>query len=141
MANNSNQDEYNKALQNLLTLSGKKVEIKKVWLNASATSAFKGQDIDVDIQDADFVVITSRYSTNSSTFETFIFDPAEGGYLRELAGAGYANVGYQSRYVEFASEKITFGDNYYKNINTATTGTINNIYQIPVAIYTVKGVI
>lgn len=137
----TSQNEYNQAMQNLITMIGKKIEIKKVWTNASPTSTFKGQDIDVDIQDADFVVITSRYSTSSSTLETFVFDPAEGGYLRELAGAGYSNVGYQSRYVEFASEKITFSDNYYKNINSATAGTVNNNYQIPTVVFAVKGVI
>ena len=134
----TSQNEYNQAIQNLIKMGAK---IKKVYQNASPTSAFKGQAIDVELQDADFVMITSRYSTTGASLETFIFDPSQGGYLRELAGAGYSNVGYCSRYIEFASAKITFNDNYLKTINTSTAGTVNNTYQIPLAIYIVKGVI
>ena len=137
----TSQNELNQALQNLITMNGKKIEIKKVWTNASPTSAFKGQAIDVDFQENDFVMITWRYSTTGASLETLMFDPAQGGYLRELAGAGYSNVGYCSRYVEFAPQKITFNDNYLKTINTSTAGTVNNTYQIPLAIYIVKGVI
>ena len=39
----NNQNEYNKALQNLLAMSGKKAEIKKVWENASPGSDFVEQ--------------------------------------------------------------------------------------------------
>lgn len=134
----TNQNEIDQAIQNLIKMG---VKIMKVYQNASPTSAFKGQAIDVELQDADFVMITWRYSTTGASLETLMFDPAQGGYLRELAGAGYSNVGYCSRYVEFTPQKITFNDNYLKNINTSTGGTVNNNYQIPVTIYAVKGVI
>ena len=115
--------------------------IKKVWENASPTSSFAAQKIDIDTSDADFVVIVERYSTTSGSSEVFTIIPSMGGYLRTFAGAGYSTTGYCSRYVEFTSSQIKFGDNYLKSINTTTGGTVNNTYQIPTEIYTLKGVL
>ena len=115
--------------------------IQKVWTNASPTSSFAAQNIDIDTSDADFVVIVERYSTTSGSSEVFTIIPSMGGYLRTFAGAGYSTTGYCSRYVEFTSSQIKFGDNYLKSINTTTGGTVNNTYQIPTEIYTLKGVL
>ena len=119
----------------------KVVTLQKVWTNASPTSSFAAQKIDIDTSDADFVVIVERYSTTSGSSEVFTIIPSMGGYLRTFAGAGYSTTGYCSRYVEFTSSQIKFGDNYLKSINTTTGGTVNNTYQIPTEIYTLKGVL
>lgn len=118
------------------------VRIEKVWSNASPTSSFKEQSISVAVQNSDFVIIKEAYSTSDTDiYETFLVDPHKKAYLRSIASSAYSNVGYNVRLVTFGSSKITFTDNYAKNINTATAGTVNNTYQIPVEIYTIKGVI
>ena len=143
MANNSNQDEYNKALQNLLTLSGKKAEIKKVWENANPTSNFGEQDISIDLSDVDFVLIETFYATDTLTYvQTHIaaLDLTYISYL--LAQAAYSSIGYHTRPLKATTSGVHFYNNYMKGSITSTSaGTVNNKYQIPAAIYTVKGVI
>lgn len=137
----TNQNEIDQALQDLILMNRKKIEVKKVWSNASSTSTFKGQSVNANTKNADFVIVTERYSTSAGSSEVFAIIPTMGGYLRSLAGAEYSTTGYCSRWVEFTTSKVTFGDNYLKQINTSTGGSVNNTYQIPLAIYTVKGVI
>lgn len=115
--------------------------IKKVYSNSSPTSTFKGQSVTANTAGADFVIITERYSKSAGSSEVFTIVPSMGGYLRALAGAGYSNTGYCSRWVEFTDSKATFGDNYLKQLNNSTAGAVDNTYQIPLAIYTVKGVL
>jgi len=143
MASNSKQDEYNKALQNLLAMSGKKVEIKKVWENANPTSNFSEQDISVDLSDADFVLVETFYATDTLTYvQTHIaaLDLTYISYL--LAQAAYSSIGYHTRPFKASVSGVHFHNNYMKGSITSTSaGTVNNKYQIPAAIYTVRGVI
>lgn len=127
-----------KALQAILKMLKKKDERVLLWENASPGSTFKGQTINVDATQYGLIVLEERYSTETQSRETFIFTPVNGGYARELAGAEYSNVGYHSRWMEFKTSGITFGDNYYKNINTSTGGKVDNTYQIPQKIYGIK---
>ena len=129
-------NEIDKAVQTLLKLG---IKVTKLWENASPASAFKGQEIQVAAKSNDFVLIETNYSTTASTDEVFIIEPERGGYLRELAGAGYGNVGYSSRYVEFTDTAVKFGDNYTKtSIGSTANGTVNNTYQIPKQIFGIK---
>ena len=143
MASNSNQDEYNKALQNLLTQGCKKVEIEKVWENANPASNFGEQDISVDFSDADFVLVETFYATDTLTYvQTHIaaLDLTYISYL--LAQAAYSSIGYHTRALKATAGGVHFYSNYMKGSITSTSaGTVNNKYQIPAAIYTVKGVI
>ncbi len=89
MANNSNQDEYNKALQNLLTQGHKKVEIKKVWENASPASAYPKQEIPHDIDPAcNAVSIVCRLSTTNPIERVSTFRRGQTG---ELSVTGWYN--------------------------------------------------
>lgn len=140
---NSNQDEYNKALQNLLTMSGKKVEIEKVWENVSPESAFPAQNLDIDAAGADFIIIQKNYSkTDLKIKEVDICVPNGSTFvLIQSAQAVFANVGYCTRSGSATETKLTFSDNYYKNMASTAAGTVNNGYQIPTVAYAVKGVI
>ena len=66
-----NQDESNQALQSLILMNRKKIEIKKVWSNASPTSTFVAQQIpkskygDLNLLDYDFVGFRFWYSNTS----------------------------------------------------------------------------
>lgn len=53
------QNEYNQALQNLVKMNRKKIEIKKVWTNASPTSAFGAQTLRISTT-ADYILILTN---------------------------------------------------------------------------------
>lgn len=141
MANS--QDEYNKALQNLLALSNEKVEIKKVWENANPTSNFGEQDISVDLSDADFVLVETFYATDTLTYVQTHIAALDLTYISYLfAQAAYSTIGYHTRPLRASASGVHFYNNYNKGSITSTSaGTVNNKYQIPAAVYTVKGVI
>lgn len=130
------KNEVDSAIQKLLKLG---IKVTKLWENASPTSTFKGQEVKVAVKSNDFVLIETNYSTTASSDEVFIMDPTRSAYLRELAGAGYSNIGYSSRYVEFTDTAVKFSDNYTKTaIGSTTGGTVNNTYQIPKRIFGIK---
>lgn len=66
--------EIDKAVQKLVTMTGKKVEIKKVWENASPTSVFAAQTVKVDTTGAKFAIIPYLYARNYVTGGVGIVD-------------------------------------------------------------------
>ena len=68
----NNQNEYNKALQNLLAMSGKKAEIKKVWENASPGSDFVEQTITLNVANASFILVEFKVTKNSNLWKVAI---------------------------------------------------------------------
>lgn len=61
-----NQNESNQALQNLILMNRKKIEIKKVWENASPGSDFSEQTIELNVTDASFILVAFKVTKNSS---------------------------------------------------------------------------
>ena len=117
------------------------VEITKVWGNASLISNFPAQSIPVDLSDADLIIYQACYATDTTNvIETTFVAPNSRIITRVLASAAYANVGYNTRIINFENSQIVFEDNYLKQINTASGGTKNDKYNIPLAAYKVKGV-
>ena len=128
MANS--QDEYNKALQNLLTQGCRKVEIKKVWENAAAGSAFRDQTITVESGDAYIVVCRTHTNDGNSTNTRTI-----------ITGRGFSNVplGIVTRAIQCSSGNLIVSKGYSQN--TYGSDTENNSVMIPIKIYSMKGVI
>lgn len=58
-------NELDKAVQNLITMMNKKIEITKVWENASPTANFPNQTINVDLSEYDFALVLFCYDKNS----------------------------------------------------------------------------
>ena len=134
---NSNQDEYNKALQNLLTQGCKKVEIKKVWENAVAGSAFRDQTITVESGDAYIVVCRTHTNDGNNTISCIAFENMR----TIIAGRGFSNapLGIVTRALQCSSGNLIFSKGYSQN--TYGSDTENNSVMIPIEIYSMKGVI
>lgn len=137
MASNSNQDEYNKALQNLLTMSNKKAEIKKVWENAATGSAFRDQTITVESGDAYIVVCRTHTNDGNNTISCIAFENTR----TIINGRGFSNapLGIVTRALQCSSGNLIFGKGYSQN--TYGIDTENNSVMIPIKIYSMKGVI
>ena len=138
MANNSNQDEYNKALQNLLIMSGKKAEIKKVWENAAAGSAFRDQTITItDVGDAYIVVCRNHTNDSNNTISCIAFENTRA----IITGRGFSNapLGIVARALQCDNGSLSFSKGYSQN--TYGSDTENNSVMIPIKIYSLKGVI
>lgn len=135
MANS--QDEYNKALQNLLAMSGKKIEIKKVWENAAAGSAFRDQTITVESGDAYIVVCRTHTNDGNNTISCIAFESIR----TILVGRGFSNapLGIVTRALQCSSGNLIFSKGYSQN--TYGSDTENNSVMIPIKIYSMKGVI
>ena len=141
MANS--QDEYNKALQNLLTMSGKKAEIKKAWPNASPASLFPPQDVTIAANEGDLIGI--EFESQAGAVDRRIT------WLKIKAGATTELVTVQStsdgdnifvtrRAVTITNANaINFGKGYYRYVGN--TNNRHDGYSIPTAIYVAKGVI
>lgn len=138
MANNSNQDEYNKALQNLLTMSNKKAEIKKVWENAATGSAFKEQTITIaDAGDAYIVVCRTHTNDSDNTSSCIAFENTR----TVIMGRGFSDapLGIVARALQCSSGNLMFSKGYSQN--TYGSDTENNSVMIPIKIYSMRGVI
>lgn len=137
MASNSNQDEYNKALQNLLTMSNKKAEIKKVWENAATGSAFRDQTITVESGDAYIVVCRTHTNDGNNTISCIAFENTR----TIINGRGFSNapLGIVTRALQCSSGNLIFSKGYSQN--TYGSDTENNSVMIPIKIYSMKGVI
>lgn len=66
------QNECNQALQNLILMNRKKIEIKKVWTNASPGSDFVGQTIKLNLTDMSFAIVAFKITKNSNLWKVAI---------------------------------------------------------------------
>lgn len=132
------------ALQALIGLS---IEIKKRWENASPTSNFAAQNINIGTNDYDFLIIPKQSATRGSaqTITTDIVVKDDSTYSN-LSVAGYvssANTaqrgGGATRGVTAGNATIQFQDGLRLIIQNGQCSTItDNTLCKPLAIYTVK---
>ena len=65
----TNQNEIDQALQNLIKMNRKKIEIKKVYQNASPASGFLEQLVTIDfgdVKEGDLIAIEALMSTGDT---------------------------------------------------------------------------
>lgn len=117
----TNQNEYNQALQNLIKMNRKNIEIKKVWQNASPTSAFGNQKLDVDLSGYSFVMILFKLDANGRVAPPSIVP------IGQPAVNAYGN---STRFFLVNTQGITFD----------SVGPSASV-MIPYQIYGMKGVI
>lgn len=127
-------DEYNQAMQNVISIVRKRISLTKLWKNASPTSVFNGQTVPLSLSDYDYVDITYRAQNDkASEFTTRI--PVGG----SADGGGMGSVSVY-RPTSVATNGITFGQGRcYSSYNSSSVAQSGN-YGIPVAIYGIKGV-
>ena len=137
----ASQNELNQALQNLITMNGKKIEIKKVWTNASPTSAFAAQTVKVQLPENAMVIIKHRYTTTTERYGMTLCKVGETCIMSQMPNAQSTSVVYVSRDVSVTTTGVTFGAGYGKSITSTSAGSANATNLPPVEIYSVKGVI
>lgn len=140
----NNQNEYNKALQNLLAMSGKKAEIKKVWENASPGSDFVEQTITLNVANASFILVEFKVTKNSNLWKVAILACDGNSYIMDAPyNAEYVSVGTTIgtafKGAVCQSNGIQFGKGYSKD-HLDKNPIERPSFIIPVKIYTVKGV-
>lgn len=118
------------------------ISVTKLWENASPTSVFAEQTINVQCKGYDKILFECAYSKSDLSYEeNFVVGAEKRAILRELSNASYANTTYYARRVEIAETSITIKDCYKKkSVGDSTAGTVDNGYLIPQKIYGVKGV-
>ena len=136
-----NQNEYNQALQDLILMNRKKIEIKKVWTNASPTSQFKGQTIKASLKGYEFVLIEHAFSISIAYYTVTLCPVSMNATLKQLSGAQSANTAYMSRDITVSLNGVSFSAGQYKTIASSNAGGTDNAFVIPVNIYGMKGVI
>lgn len=127
----TNQNEYNQALQNLILMNRKKIEIEKLWENASPTSAFGAQEITIaNITTYDEIIIVD-------TKGRVIVRPTNG----VLKGSYYAGESVYGvcRAFDIGTNKLVIGQG--EIISSSTIGwQADNTAIIPYRVYARKRV-
>lgn len=127
------------ALEALLALGG--IQIKKVWANASPTSEFAGQTINLTLSEYEAVMVTARRTNESAILDTALIPVGTGSvgftnsFITGSSGKIYAY--YRSASIANELTGIIFSNAFY---TTPSTDIQNNNAVIPIAIYGIKGV-
>ncbi len=121
-----------KALQQLVAMTKNVEQRKLLWTNASTTSTFAEQSINVELSGCDYADITYKAQHDKSSVNT----------VRIAVGASQdgSAMGSISTYrpTTVTSAKVTFGTGrYYTGYNQSTNGTGPG-FCIPIAIYGIK---
>lgn len=112
------------------------IPIQKRWSNASPTSAFNPQKINLTIPDGSRVLVCFRYSTElkKNTQPVLAINAGEVSIIGGVGDDG-VNSNARSRSFNVDSTGITFYNCYSKNTSNWTTSTVSNTYCIPAEIY------
>lgn len=124
-------DDNNVSLEILL---GEKVTIEKLWENASPTSTFNAQEINVNLTGYDLYIIMSYFHTTVPFNITHI---AKVGNGILIYASDYGNL--YRRNVNYDEGKLTFSTMEGTRVEDKAV-TTNNEQLVPVAIYGIKGV-
>lgn len=111
-----------------------------LWENASPSSIFEAQTINLDLSKYDEVHIESTMYRGNGTIRTNIIRMGYVGYLLEIVEALSENATYiTGRSASVNKTGVEFGGGGYEYITTGTR-TANGSYAVPLRIYGIKGV-
>lgn len=138
-----NQNESNQALQNLILMNKKKIEIKKVWENASPGSDFSRQTIELNVTDASFILVAFKVTKNSSLWGVAILTCDGNSYIIDAPyNTDYTSsgtvIGTAFRGAVYKSGGVQFGKGYSKD-HLDKNSVERPAFIIPVKIFAVKG--
>ena len=139
------QNECNQALQNLILMNRKKIEIKKVWTNASPGSDFVGQTIKLNLTDMSFAIVAFKITKNSNLWKVAILTCDGNSYIMDAPyntdyASGGTVIGTAFRGAVCQSDGIQFGKGYSKD-HLDKNAVERPSFVIPVKKFAVKGVI
>ena len=117
-------------------LNKNKIEIVKLWENASPTSAFAAQTLSIDLTNYDEVIIESLsgVSANASKYLTSVICP-KGKITTALAQA------YTMRLRDFTVNMTNIVIGVGRDLGTNWSAVTDNSSAIPFRIYGIKGVL
>lgn len=122
------KNEVDSAIQRLLKLDQKKDATVKVYQNAAPTATFGAQTIALDLANAEFVEINTRFGNGRHRVQQFKVGS------NGIIGAGNENTSYTDnnyvRLIQVTTKGIDFQEAYFNK-------TKNNNYCIPESIYKV----
>lgn len=118
-------------------LNKNKIEIVKLWENASPTSAFAGQKISLNLTDYDGVFGYFKSQASSSYVSAIPAIAFKGKKSFVFLASRYM---YERDIEAFDDTGITFSDSFYFG-SYGQAGTTGTGYCIPVIIYGFKGVL
>ena len=138
------RNEIDQAVQKLVTMTGKKVEIKKIWENASPASAFGVQSIKLSGVKKGNIIGVECYTQNNSVSREMHLFKAEVGAELLMTNIGSTSDGAEPYLVRRQAllESLTslkFGTGYLRYFSA--NNKANNNYAIPSGVYVMKGVI
>lgn len=120
----------------LIKMIRKKDSTKLVWKNASPTSAFAPQKINIDLSDADIIkVFFKRYTTATKEFCADVYVHAAGTMLFGFGEADGAGVSFVTRLISVDESGVTFEKGHDKVITSTSAGGENRSSGVPVRIY------
>ena len=124
--------EIENATEPLSEEINKRVTMGLIWENASKTSAFPAQTLDLNLQQYDAYIIIARHATGVGGAVSGI---NKTGYSIRLTSVGSDPAGYDEniRTATYSNGSISFGDARHN-------GIVSNGVVIPIFIYGVKGV-
>lgn len=113
------------------------IAIDRLWSNASYTSSFAAQTLELGLSSYDMYVVVFRYSTSVAGLKSVVLPCGWSGRLDGVSGAVSSSMSKPEtsvRNANYASGNLQFGDATFDGV------TSNNML-IPVRIYGIKGVI
>ena len=128
------------------TLNKNKIEIVKLWENASPTSSFAKQTINLDMTGYDYIdVYVVRNKATDANFQSSAYRlrlPVDT-HLIFIEPPNINNVEYYARGITITSskDKITFTSGMRRALNLSNLSTNTDEVVIPVEIYGIKGVL
>ena len=122
----------------------KKIEKKLLWQNASPTSAFPAQTLNIDITGYDELEVEYRISNTLTRTRRERVRPGVGAVLYNIgnidADNAYARVYQRAIAINYNTLVITIEAAKSKQLNLATTLGDNTYWCIPTQIWGIKGV-
>lgn len=140
----TNQNEIDQAIQSLILMNRKKIEIKKVYQNASPASGFLEQLVTIDfgdVKEGDLIAIEALMSTEDTYKRKSTFIARYEINSSVTLNFVYTNSAKVAGFYRLATIKNNGLYLYAGWGSTVSSDTKNKACCIPTAVYIIKGVI
>lgn len=115
------------------------LKVKKIWENLDYTKDFIAQKINLNFENAEKIFIEFSPSKGGDTTEYKVVDLNKSAYLQHISKSDINDIPeLRARRVTATKDGIVFGNGYGRSI-TNETNYVKNNYNIPIAVYLMKG--
>ena len=130
-------DNFNQRINETNTALQKKAEFTLLWENASPTSAFAAQAIDLDLSTYNSVFVQAKCENGKNSWVSPVITPVgSGGDFSAFAASGAYDA---YRFFGTSASNVNFGDASFWS-ETDNASYKDNRFLIPMRIYGVKGI-